>query len=245
MNQIPLACIPFAGAGASFFHPWNGAAPDGVKILALQLPGRERRISEEPCRSAVDAVDVLFHDLVRQLSGGGPVILFGHSLGAVLAFDLAHRLSAEPGFEVARLVVSGSPGPWVPRARRATGLPDEEFLRRVEEFAGYGHEALQDPEVRGLILPTLRADVEIHENYWPGSDDPLPAPITSIRGSRDHLVTADEADQWRAATSCDFERIDLPGGHMYLADDAGPILRHVHLIADRSATARKARDAAG
>jgi surfactin synthase thioesterase subunit len=244
MNQVPLVCIPFAGAGASFFHPWNLIAPDEIKIAPMQLPGRERRIAEEPCRSAVDAVNGLFHDVAGQFTSGGPVILFGHSLGAVLAFELARRMSARPDFEIVELIVSGSPGPWARRGHRATGLPDDEFLGRVQEFAGYRHEALEDPEVRDLILPTLRADVEMHENYWPGSDDPLPVPITSIRGSDDHLVTAAEAAGWHRATSRGFERTDLPGGHMYLARDPAPILQHALAAARRWANAGRGRDTA-
>jgi surfactin synthase thioesterase subunit len=224
-----LVCLPFAGAGASFFRPWSRLAGDTLDIVPLQLPGRERRIDDEPYRNAHRAADDLVADLRGVLDGPRRVALFGHSLGAVLAYEIAHRLAAAPDVDLVRLFVSGSPEPATQRPRRATGLPDAEFLVRVGEFAGYSHEALDDPEMREMILPTLRADVEMHENYLPSTDEPLPVPITAIRGNADELVSADEAAAWAKVTGREFGYAELPGGHMYLTD-AAPAL--VHLIAD-------------
>lgn len=229
-EPITLVCLPFAGAGASFFRPWSRHAVEGIEILAPQLPGRERRIAEEPHRDVHAAVAGLVADLRARLAGTAKVALFGHSLGAVLAYELAHRLVAESELEPVWLFVSGSPEPRVPREGRATGLPDEEFLPRVAEFAGYQHEALDDPEMRELILPALRADVEMHENYTPSVTTPLAVPVTSIRGGSDELVSAAEAAGWAAVTNKDFELVELSGGHMYLTESAGPLLR---LVGDR------------
>ncbi|MFI5756561.1 thioesterase II family protein [Streptomyces sp. NPDC051569] len=222
-----LVCLPFAGAGASFYRPWQRLTGDGLTLLPLQLPGRERRIDEDPYTDAHTAADGLLADLRDSLGTSQEphrIALFGHSLGAVLAYELAHRLVAEPGFALVRLFVSGSPQPSEPRARRATGLPDDAFLARVNEFAGYTHEALEDPEMRELILPALRADVEMHENYVPRTDLPLPAPITSVRGADDELVTRDEAAAWSKVAGGDFRSVELAGGHMYLADSAQALL---------------------
>ncbi|MGW2559525.1 thioesterase II family protein [Streptomyces sp. NPDC001514] len=246
-TPLTLVCLPFAGAGASFFRPWQRIAGDALTVLPLQLPGRERRIDEDPYRDAHLAVDGLLADLREVLGDSAEphrVALFGHSLGAVLAYELAHRLVAEPetglgigpgigpgiepgigpGIELVRLFVSGSPQPAEQRARRATGLPDDAFLARVNEFAGYTHEALEDPEMRELILPTLRADVEMHETYVPGTDLPLPAPLTSLRGADDLLVTRDEAAAWSKVAGAGFRSVELPGGHMYLTESAQALL---------------------
>lgn len=218
-----MVCLPFAGSGASFFYPWSEKASD-IEIVAIQLPGREWRVDEEPYRDVKTAVDDLFPEIAGEL-GAGPVMLFGHSLGAVLAYELAHRFGAAAGFDVVRLIVSGSPGPWTRRARRATGLTDTAFLNRVSEFAQYNAETMQNPEVRKLVLPTLRADVEMHEGYVSGRSVPLPAPITSLRGRDDQLVTAVHAAEWARATSREFELTELPGSHMYLTQGADEILR--------------------
>lgn len=227
-SRTHVVCLPFAGAGASFFRPWAAAAGPDLVVVPLQLPGRERLVDEEPYRTVPEAVDGLLAQLRETLdAGAGRLILFGHSLGAVLAYELGHRLASGAGPRPRRLYVSGSPQPRAGRVQRATGLPDEEFLARVGEFAGYRHSALRDPEMRELILPALRADVEMHENYVPGHRAPLDVPLTSLRGAADTLVSADEARAWSKATSRAFEYVEMPGGHMYLTDAAPSLLRLV------------------
>ncbi|WP_432126518.1 thioesterase II family protein [Streptomyces sp. bgisy082] len=218
-----LLCVPFAGAGPSFFHPWRDLAAGRWRVTSVELPGRERRILEEPYRNVQEAAKGAIDEIVADLGEGSRAVLFGHSLGAVLAYELAHLLD-ERGVRVERLVVSGSPGPWTQRERRASGLEDEEFLARVEEFAGFRHEALDHPEMRELILPVLQADCEMHENYVPSTDDPLPVPITSLRGAVDGLVTSEEARQWHAATTASFDYVEFPGDHMYLVDAGREVL---------------------
>lgn len=166
MEETVLICLPFAGAGASFFAPWQGQAPAGLTILPVQLPGREKRFAEPAYTSAAEAVDDAYAQVTAALGGTGPrVAVFGHSMGAVLAYELAHRLEREPGIRLEALFVSGSPGPWTARTDRAGGLPEDEFVARVKSFAGYAHPALENPEMRELLLPSLRADVQLHENY--------------------------------------------------------------------------------
>ncbi|RNL78163.1 thioesterase II family protein [Halostreptopolyspora alba] len=222
-DRITLLCVPFAGAGASFFHPWRALSADRWRVVPVELPGRERRILETPYRNVVEAAKNEVDDIAASLGEGARIVLFGHSLGAVLAYELAHLLSTRD-VHVERLVVSGSPGPWTQRERRATGLPDEEFLTRVEEFAGFRHDALDHPEMRELILPVLRADCEMHENYVPGTDEPVSVPICSLRGRSDGLVSAKQAQEWRRATTGEFGYTEFPGDHMYLVDRAGDVL---------------------
>ncbi|WP_217241009.1 thioesterase II family protein, partial [Streptomyces sp. AC555_RSS877] len=177
-GTIKLVCLPYAGAGASFYRPWAALAGDALEILPLQLPGRERLIDDEPHRDVHSAVDGLVAQLRERLGAGDHrVALFGHSLGAVLAYELAHRLVAEPGVELTHLFVSGSPEAARGRQRRATGLSDENFLAQVGEFAGYLHPALDDPEMRELVLPALRADRVRLAARPPPHPRPRPRPL--------------------------------------------------------------------
>ncbi|MFD5184516.1 thioesterase II family protein [Streptomyces sp. NPDC058372] len=233
-KRAALVCVPFAGAGPSFFHPWRALSGGRWRVVPVELPGRERRILETPYRNVSEAAEDCVDDVVTDLGRSERVVLFGHSLGAVLAYELAHLLRARD-VPVERLVVSGSPGPWTQRERRATGLPEEEFLARVEEFAGFRHEALDHPEMRELILPTLRADCEMHENYVPSSDELLSVPVCSLRGSSDGLVEAGQAQEWQKATTGEFSYAEFPGDHMYLVDSAPEILE---LIEAQSAGGR-------
>ncbi|HWG99916.1 MAG TPA: alpha/beta fold hydrolase [Pilimelia sp.] len=223
---LPLLCLPFAGAGASFYFPWRGYGVAGLDVRPVQLPGRERLVAEEPYTNVQQAADGLL-PVALELIGDGPVALFGHSLGAILAYELAHRIADHGDHEVVHLVVSGSQGPWDGRTERATGLDDDAFLARVQDFAGYRHPAFDIPEMRELLLPTLRADVRMHESYVPTSDRPLDAPITSIRGRDDHLVSAAAAATWRRATSREFAEVEVDGGHMYLDGDAAWLVERV------------------
>ncbi|MFF8294321.1 thioesterase II family protein [Streptomyces globisporus] len=229
-----LICLPFAGAGPSFFTPWQKGAPEGLRILPVSLPGREKRFPEPAYDAAAPAVDDAYAQVTAALGGaegdggGSQVVLFGHSMGAVLAYELAHRIERAAGpVRLAALVVSGAPGPWTPRTDRADGLPDEEFAARVRAFAGYDHPALADPEMRELLLPALRADVRLHETYVPSTERPLSVPVLAVRGREDTLVGAAEAAEWGRATTGKLTVAEPAGGHMYLAERPDELLELV------------------
>jgi surfactin synthase thioesterase subunit len=223
---LSLVCLPFAGSGAGFFRAWRDRFRDELTIVPLQLPGREERFLDEPYQAITDAGAELT-PLVAELLGDSPVALFGHSMGALLAYEIAQRLAESGGPQPVRLFVSGSGGPGAMREQRATGLDDAAFLARVQEFAGYRHEALSEPDLLELLLPLLRADVAMHEAYVPRAGLPLTIPVTALRGAEDTLVTLAQAEQWRTVTSAAFSYTELPGGHMYLADSPEPLMRVV------------------
>ncbi|PQP25541.1 thioesterase II family protein [Rhodococcus opacus] len=225
MSPATLVCLPYAGVGASFFRDWQSCAPRGLDILPVQLPGREERFGED----LLTSVDTAVHDIaprvlpvLRESSG---VAVFGHSLGAVLAYELVHRLTADGDVALTRLFVSGSPGPATVREVRASSLADEEFLDQVGELAGYSHPALANPELRELLLPVVRADVEMHENYRPPPHPPLDVPITALRGRGDHLVGAAQLAEWAATTTAGTTVIEVDGGHMYLTEHPHALVR--------------------
>lgn len=222
VETTPLLCLPFAGAGAAFFAPWRAEADPAITVVPLHLPGRERLIARRPHTDLATAAGELARQVVAD-GHRGPLALYGHSMGAVLAYEIAHRLVAL-GTAVAHLVVSGSPGPWDGRAEKTAGLDDERFLARVQDFAGYRHPAFDIPEARELLLPTLRADVRMHEDYVPTSERPLDCPVTAIRGADDHLVSAAATGRWRMATSGRFRSVEVPGGHMFPADEPRLVL---------------------
>jgi surfactin synthase thioesterase subunit len=223
--QIPVICFPFAGAGATVYRRCQEYGSERLLIVPVQLPGREERFVEPLFTDVVGAVDDLLPALLDQLTGYPQVALFGHSLGAVLAYETAHRLAGATGPQLLKLFVSGSPGPWTQRRTRATGLSDEAFLTQVTELAGYAHPALDHPDLREVLLPTLRADVEMHENYLAPEGVPLAVPIVSVRGAGDRLVSREQSAEWAAATGAGYRHVELPGGHMYLTDSATELVR--------------------
>lgn len=228
MNGTTLVCLGFAGSGSSFFHPWRAVAPEGLSILAPQLPGREWRVDEEPPADVDAAVEVLLPEIVAACTGER-VALFGQCFGAILAFELALRLSTMDEVRLAHLFPSGSLAPWTPRPQWATGVEDDELVRRLREDIGYEHEALDYPELRAVLVPVLRADMESHEKYVAPPGAALDVPITALRGRHDPVVSAVEAAEWAKATTGAFDLAEFDGTHMYLIDEAKPLLS---LIAD-------------
>ncbi|AUG77449.1 thioesterase [Kitasatospora sp. MMS16-BH015] len=228
-QPLPLLCLPFAGAGAGFYRPWQQQAPAGLQPVPLQLPGREELVAEEPHREVAAAVRALLPEAVAAVRGHHRVAVFGHSLGAALAFELTRALEERTEIEVVELFVSGSPAPHLGRSGHSADLDDDAFLAQVEVLAGYRHPAFDSAEFRELMLPGLRADVAMHEAYRPLAAGPVEAPVTCLLADQDTLVDEQDARAWESATTGGFRYVTMPGGHMYLTTEAGRIL---DLIAD-------------
>lgn len=223
MAGTTIICLPHAGAGATVYRSWPCVPELDVRIAAIQLPGREERFADPISESFEDTVTDAFEQATG-LADGAPCALFGHSFGAVLAYELTRRLE-QAGHPVQQLVVSGSAHPGQSLGRHSAPLPDEEFIAAVEQLAGYTHPALSDPDMQELVLPVLRSDVEQHEAYHPTSTVPIDAPITVYRGGSDHLVSEQDCQGWAAWTVGECAYRTFPGGHMYLAADADMVLR--------------------
>lgn len=220
-------CLPFAGGGASFYRAWTAERHDRDWLRPVQLPGREE-FFDLPC--AVSVQEAAAFATQQVLDGSSPsdrITLFGHSFGAIVAYEVAHNLVRQ-GRQVERLVASGSVDPTVGVARRSAGLTDEEFVDQVERIAGYRHPALQNPQLWEVLLPTLRNDVESHEAYLAQPGLRLPVPITAVRGAADQLITAQDLRGWARVTTEAYDQLELPGGHMYLAGDPQPLVDLLH-----------------
>ncbi|RST18343.1 thioesterase [Streptomyces sp. WAC05374] len=217
MMSAAVLCFPPAGAGASFFHPWIGRR-DGLTVIPVELPGREKRFAEPECEDLDTLVATILPELRAAVAGFGHVAVFGHSFGALLAYEAARALAGDPGLPGMTLVVSGATWPGRPRPGRVTGLPDEEFIARVEAIAGYKHPALDEPELRELVLPPLRADAAMHESYRFTPREPLDVPVVAVRGTADTLVSAEDTAEWAGVTRGGLTLAEIGGGHMYLVD---------------------------
>ncbi|MCX4502481.1 amino acid adenylation domain-containing protein [Streptomyces anulatus] len=228
MVNVLLVCLPFAGSGAGFYRQWARLGVPGVRVLAPQLPGREELFNEDPCTDVREAARLMATETVR-LAGGGAeqVALFGHSLGALLAYETARELRSRGFDRLTHLFVSGSAGPWEVRPR-TSDLEDEALAAHVEEITGYRHPAFDHPELRSVLVPLLRADTVMHERYRPDPDaPPLPIPVTAMRGAGDTLVTRETSRHWNAATTAEFAAVELPGGHMYLTERPASLLEAI------------------
>ena len=208
-----LLCLPHAGGSASYFFPVSRAMAPRVEVLAVQYPGRQDR-RHEPCLDSVqDLADALV-DVVLPF-GDKPLTLFGHSMGASLAYELAIRLEAE-GLVPAGLFASGRRAPNAPRDERVHESGDAGLLAEIKRLNGTESQLLDDDEVLRMVLPSIRADYKAAETYRPTPGQSITAPINVLVGDSDPKVTVDEAKRWTEHTTGAFTIEVFPGGHFYL-----------------------------
>ncbi|WP_203596713.1 thioesterase II family protein [Actinomadura bangladeshensis] len=224
--RLRLVCFPHAGGAASAFRTWPRYLPDDVELLAACYPGRENRLDERP----VDRMDVLVERLAEVMLPllNRPIALFGHSMGATVAHELAIRLGRRPNAELVGLFVSGRVPPHRLRSFAPDELGDEESL--IAEVRRLGHDNLalyEDPEIRDMILPAVAADYRVVASYPPGPRETISIPVTAYGGDRDPDVSADDLRAWAATTSGPFEHRVLPGGHFYLRAEEKPLVEDI------------------
>jgi medium-chain acyl-[acyl-carrier-protein] hydrolase len=216
-TRLRLFCLPFAGGGASTFRTWPALVPDHVEICALQLPGRETRLNEARFTNLNDAVGPVVEAMRPYLSV--PCALFGHSLGAALAYEVAVALSAVSPPAPVHLFVSGRGGPSLGAETTHTFcLPEEDFIRHVKAYGGMPDAVLANAELRAVFLPLLRDDIRLIDTYLPTRDCVLACPITAFAGSGDPCVGLAALETWRRSTDAAFRVRLVPGGHFYLRD---------------------------
>jgi medium-chain acyl-[acyl-carrier-protein] hydrolase len=223
---VRLFCFPYAGGGASVFYPWARGLPAGVEVCAVQLPGREARLREAP----IADWDVLLARLSEALAPfmDRPFALYGHSLGAAVAFELARRLRRDGRPPPFHLFVSGHRAPHCPaEGPELHALPDDQLIAGLRRLSGTPEEVLQHAEILALLLPLLRADFALAERYEWRPEPPLPIPITAYSGADDEHVPVEGVEAWREHTSARFRHLTLPGGHFFPQQSRAQLLADI------------------
>ncbi len=212
--QAPrLLCVPHAGGSAGFYLPLSHALSPEVDVLAVQYPGRQDRRAEPAARSIAPLADALFRLLDPEDTT--PLALFGHSMGAVVAFELARRLEAD-GRPVSLLVASARRGPFLPPGPSFHHLGDDAILTEVEHLSSADGLPPEHPGLLRLALPALRADFEAVETYRAAPAPPLSCPIVAMTGADDPRVPPSDTRAWSAVTTAPVTLSVHPGGHFYL-----------------------------
>ncbi|MEU7757192.1 alpha/beta fold hydrolase [Micromonospora sp. NPDC049171] len=209
-----LLCLPHAGGSSSFFFPLATAVAGKLNVQAVQYPGRQDRRSEPPLTSIDALADALFH--VLDPDDDSPLAIFGHSMGAVVGFELARRLSAA-GRPPTALFASGRGSPLLSSGGTVHTLGDAGLLAELRRLNGAELAPLEDQEILQMIIPALRADFRAVETYRPAAAPPLTCPVIAMVGDADPRVTVAQADAWSETTDGRFELLVHPGGHFYLA----------------------------
>jgi surfactin synthase thioesterase subunit len=217
-----LICLPHAGGSASFYLPVSRALAPALDVLAVQYPGRQNR-RREPC---IDHVPSLARGVYTALGdvADRPLALFGHSMGAIVAFEVARILEHEHGVRPVRLFASGRRAPSVFREESVHLRDDEGLLAEVRSLSGTDLSILGDKEMLRLVLPAIRSDYRAAETYRYQPGPPLSCPITVFAADADPKATLDEARAWCEHTTGSFDFRAFPGGHFFLTQYQSQLL---------------------
>ena len=224
MATLRLLCLPFAGAGAGVFRGWGDALPAHVEAFAVQLPAREDRLADPPLvdwAAMRDALLAAIDALPPQRTA-----IFGHSLGAVIGFDLAHALQRRGASPVDHLFVSARPWPGRAPDPPAPAWPagDDALLAAMDRRFGSLGTSLSHPDIRAVVLPALRADLCLLDDYHYAPGAVLDCPVTVFAGSADPSTPGDTLAAWRNATTGAFALQAFAGGHFFIETHRSEVL---------------------
>lgn len=234
-----LVCFPHAGGGAQGFRSWTGILRT-TEVWAVQLPGREHRFGEPPVSDLQTIVGAVAAELAAAVAR--PTVFFGHSMGGLVAFEVARELESR-GRGPALLIVSAvaPPHDTSDRKTRST-LPHDELVAELDELGGTPPEVLADRELLELFLPMIRADFAAIERYEPVPGAAVDAPIVAFGGVDDPGVDEAQLSGWRQYTRARFEHRMFLGGHFYVTSDPAAVVTTIgQLIAERDPDPRVER----
>ncbi|MFJ5844180.1 thioesterase II family protein [Streptomyces sp. NPDC092903] len=210
-----LYCFPFAGGTAGYYAPWAPRFHDTVELVPVQLPGRGPRMAEPGPTDMAELADEIAALIARAPTRP---LLFGHSMGAIIAFEVARRLERLGG-PADFLFVSGRPAPPIHRPRtRFSTLPRAEFVQVLRDYGAASEEILAHDELLDVLIPMMRADFALIEGYTYTPGPALSCPVLAWCGDADPEVEAEEMRRWGEMTSERFELFVRPGGHFFLTD---------------------------
>lgn len=212
--QLRLVCFPHGGGGPQIYRTWGDVLPDDIEVVALNLPGRGSRRQEPPITNMDDLAGAIVDALRNYLDK--PLAFFGHSVGALVAFEVARRLRQEGLSLPIRLFVSAHKAPHDSQEENDMyRLPDEELVQLIRKLGLVPDDALENDELVSFILPAMKADFEVSETYQYTEDQPLPCPITALGGKRDSLLTRKDLQAWKPYTAASFSLSMHDGDHFY------------------------------
>lgn len=223
---LRLFCFPYAGGGASVFSNWKRELPAYIQVCPVQLPGRESRVIEDP----MDSVEAIVDSLVSEISPflHTPFAFFGHSMGALIAFETARQLHSKHHVAPTHLFVSGKTAPHLPYPRNSLhNLPDDQFKKELQLMQGTPEEVLQNDELMDIVMPQLRADFTAVETYVYRPGEVLPCPISAFGGLQDHDVSIESLQAWQEHTQGPFQVQMLEGNHFFLHQQEHEVIGRV------------------
>ncbi|MET0674317.1 MAG: alpha/beta fold hydrolase [Bradyrhizobium sp.] len=237
-----LFCLPYAGGSAMFYARWRRTLPRWIEVEPVELPGRGARM-DEPLDTDLCALAERLAAELQRMPLDRPYGLFGHSLGALLAFEMAHALLDRGARAPSVLFASGAEAPTVRDGRKwKLPLSDDALRAELKDRQGTPDDVLDNPAIMRAVLPVLRADFLMSGTYAYRRRKPLPCPIHVFGGDEDTTLP-DALDAWRRETSDGFDLDMLPGHHFFIHDQQSRLLSLiVPALAQRSEQLQRGRE---
>ena len=224
--RIRLFCFPFAGGAASVYRTWPEAYPQDVEVLPVQLPGREKRMREAPFKHLDELLDAMVPILRPHLDK--PFALFGHSMGAIIAYGVARRLIESGAPKPAHLFVSARAAPHrVAREEPIHSMPGPQFVEALKKMGGTPPQVLEHKELMELVEPLLRADLQLNEGYVHRESSPLPCPLTAFCGAQDQEAEEEPMRAWEDMTAGTFRFHLFPQGHFFIDEARDELIQEI------------------
>lgn len=226
--RVRLFCFPYAGGSATAFHSWfRQLAPCKIEVWPVQFPGREERLMQPLFTAIPSLIEALLPTILPYLDV--PFAFFGHSVGALIAFELVRALRKANVPLPIHLFASARNAPQIPVAETEVyKLPDKAFIQHLQaRYNGIPRVILNEPELMEIYLRILRADFSMVGTYIYQPEEPIACPITAFGGLSDKIVTYEYLRAWEEQTSCTFKLRMLPGDHFFLRSESAQMLQIV------------------
>ncbi|MBR8834644.1 MAG: thioesterase [Stigonema ocellatum SAG 48.90 = DSM 106950] len=226
-RALRVFAFPFAGGSAATFRDWQAGLDPGISLHAVQLPGRGARFAEPPMVSLPVLVNAVC-DAIQQ-GGSQPFAFFGHSLGALVAFEVSRRLQARGLPLPVRLFVSGCQAPrYRSPPEGLSRLSDDRLIAELRHYDGTPQEVLAHRELMDLLLPMIRADFGLVDDYRYSEAPPLPMPLTVLAGRQDRIDRPEQVSGWAEESSQDCQVAWFDGGHFFLIPERAAVLARIN-----------------
>jgi medium-chain acyl-[acyl-carrier-protein] hydrolase len=223
---VRLFCIPYAGGSAAVFNNWDAKTPDWLQVCPIELPGRGALSLEALPTSVVALARAIALSIYPYTDI--PYALFGHSMGALIAYEVACHVESKALKRLCKLLASGCQAPYLPRKKPPVSeLPAPEFLERIREINGTPEEILMHDELMDIVLPILRADFALCEHYSLRNTHLLQAPITTLAGNQDEDISDLDMQGWGRLTTGNYSSLLFDGGHFFIKDKEDQVLKSI------------------
>lgn len=230
MSKLKLFCIPYAGGSASVYLKWKTYLHPEIELVPIELAGKGARFYDSVYSSFDECIDDVFNQISSHDSDI-PYIILGHSLGAVISYEVTKKIVSESKATPVKLILSGCRSPQSARPRKKMHLlPEDEFIEELRKLGGTSEEILTDPDLLEIFLPVIRADYKMRSFYAVQKfDNPLPVSFTILNGTSDDLYP-EEIHGWQAFTSNPCEYLFYEGNHFFIEEKYTEIISYINKI---------------